>query len=567
MNFKIVTTICFIALNSSAFSQAVISNGPELDNDRDNKMNRMLGGDDNNFYTYRIRSKGKGTSFFVEKYDKKSLKPVFSKEVSLDVEKKTKIEDVEYSQGNVFIFRRQYDKQADKMTLFFQTISSQGVVSEILKEIVSINSDHYEFVNFDIYPNPSNTKFLIKASHKPDKKSAYQTDFILMDAVAQKKLWTKTVDEKLFASTEGKTIGFGAYTGIGATIDMEDLGFIGLHFDDDDNIYFGYTAPSKLWAPKTERYKLTLGILNANDKDVKNVELTFDDDYFVRDIEFSKTSNNEIVIGGYIKDIQERKGRDLVKVGIFSFSVDLANIQIKSKAVKFFDDEMLLKLESSSKRAKKFKYKLDYILPIGDAVYYVGEQYKEEMVVRVSQNSGMGMGMAGGVGRAGGFGNSRDVDWEYEYMDVIIAKLNNKGEFEWIKNLPLRQVMKLENAPHVFKQYIAVATTNNIYILNDDHPKNIERYQKADFEPKDLKSVSGIHGSNFVCNQLNLSSGKITRTVLMKNEDYCFAPIQERNPSFMPPSDCEIFIPGKDKDIFIYTEDRGRDRFARIKFE
>jgi hypothetical protein len=70
-----------------------------------------------------------------------------------------------------------------------------------------------------------------------------------------------------------------------------------------------------------------------------------------------------------------------------------------------------------------------------------------------------------------------------------------------------------------------------------------------------------------VCNQLNIKTGEIKRVVLMKNDDYCFAPIQERNPSFIPPSDCEIFIPGKNNEIFIYTEDRGRDRFAKIKFE
>ncbi len=567
MLFKTLTTLSFLALGSISFAQATMTNGPELENDRDSKMNRMLKGDDNSFYTYRVRSKGKGTTFTVEKYDKKTLKPIFSKDVNLDEEKRTKIEDVEYAAGNVFIFRRQYDKKTDMMTLFYQTVSSSGVVSDNLKELVSIPSDHYEFVNFDIYPNPSNTKFLIKASHKPDKKSTYVTDFILMDASQQKKLWTKIVDEKLFSSTEGKTFNaFSAFTGIGSMIDIEDLGFIGLHLDDLDNIYFGFTSPAKLWTSKDERYKLTLGILNSNETSPKNIELTFDDDYFVRDIEFSKTSSNEITVGGYIKDIQERKGRDLIKVGIFSFSIDLNSNQIKSKAVKFFDDNLLTRLESSSKRARKFKYKLDYIIPIGDAVYYVGEQYKEEMEVRVTNNTGMG-GIGGMGGIAGVGGMNRDVDWKYEYMDVIIAKLNKKGEFEWIKNLPLRQEMKLENAPHVFKQYIVTAFNNNIYILCDDHPKNIERYQKADFEPKDLKSVFGIHGSNFVCNQLNVITGEVKRTVLMKNDDYCFAPIQERNPQFIPPSDCEIFIPNSNNEIFIYTEDRGKDRFSKIKFD
>jgi len=128
--------------------------------------------------------------------------------------------------------------------------------------------------------------------------------------------------------------------------------------------------------------------------------------------------------------------------------------------------------------------------------------------------------------------------------------------------------MVLGQVAHVFKQYIAVATAKIFIILNDDHPKNIERYQKADFEPKDLKSVKGIHGSNFVCNTVSLKDGSVTsRQVLMKNEDFCFAPIQERNPQFIPPSDCEIFVPSANNEIFIYTEDRGQDRFSKIKFE
>jgi hypothetical protein len=490
-------------------------------------MNRMLGGDDNSFFCYRIRSKGKGTSFIIEKYDKQSLKPLFSKEVTLEEEFKTKVEDVLYTNGKIYIFRRQYDKKADKMTLFYQTVSSDGNVNAQLKEVVSYSSDHYEFVNFDIIPNPSKTKFLIRGSHKTDKKDKYKTDFILMDAVSEKKLWTKMSD-------------------VNGTDDF--TGFIGFMLDDKDNIYYGYSYEVKGSEEKKKMYGLSLGIIESASQTAVTVELPFDDNYLVNDIEFNK-NNNELTIGGFLKDVIERKGRDLVKVGIFSFKVDLNGKKVSSKAVKIFDDKLLTDLESNPRRSRYFKYKLDYILPVGDAFYYVGEQYQEQMVMERT-NYGY------------------NVYWTYEYMDVIIGKLNAKGEFEWVKNSPLRVNVDRQNYPHLFKQYIAVATDKNLYILNDDHPKNIERYEKPDFEAKDLKSVRGIHGSNFVCNVISLQDGKVKdRKVLMKNEDYCFAPVQERNPQFIPPSDCEIFVPSKNNEIFIYTEDRGRDRFAKIKFD
>ena len=560
MKFTLLTT-CLLTISSMAVAQVQMTDGPALENDKDNKMNRMLGGDENSFYSYRIRSKGKGTSFFVEKYDKKTLKPVFSKEVNLDEEGQTKIEDVEYANGNVYVFRRQYDKKADKMTLFYQTVSSAGIVSNDLKEITTVSSDHYEFVDFDIYPNTTKTKFVIKASHKADKKAEYVTDFILMDASSQKKLWTKTVQQNLSVSGSWG-LGFaGALFGFDIS-KIDSYGFIGLHLDKNDNIYYCVTELAKSSTEKVKKYKLKVYTLNAADQSPKQLDLGFDDDYYVRDIEFNKANDNELVIGGFLKDVVERKGRDLVKVGIFSFKVNVTTNAVASKAVKFFDDNLLTALESNPRRSRYFKYKMDYIIPVGDAVYYVGEQYSEEY----HQNSNSSYGIGGLAGAA--MSMSNNGYYTYEYMDVIVGKLNSKGDFEWIKNSPLRQNDKVNGAPHVFKQYIAFATSKNLYILNDDHPKNIERYQKADFEPKDLKSVSGIHGSNFVCNTMALSDGVVTkRTVLMKNDDYCFAPIQERNPQFMPPSDTEIFVPSENNEIFIYTEDRGKDRFSKIKFD
>ena len=74
-------------------------------------------------------------------------------------------------------------------------------------------------------------------------------------------------------------------------------------------------------------------------------------------------------MGGFIKDVIERKGRDLVKCGIFSFKVNLSTNTVAAKTFKFFDDQMLMALESNARRSKYFKYKLDYILPVGDATY------------------------------------------------------------------------------------------------------------------------------------------------------------------------------------------------------
>lgn len=563
-----VVFAALLFINFSLIAQIDFSAGPELNNDRDARMNRVIDADDDSFFAYRIRSKGKGTSFIVEKFDKKSLSILFSKEINIEDENKTSIEDVEYSNGNVFIFRRQYDRQSDEMSLFYQTLSSSGDLSDNLKEVVKINSDRAGYVNFDIFPNSSKTKLLIKASYKPDKKSMYKTDLILFDAVNQKLVWTKTVNDKLFYSSEGENIqNFSPY--YSSMRELQDIGFIGLTLDESDNVYFVYSAVNDKSTKDQFKYNLKVGILNSNQNEATYIDLPLDKDYFVSDVEFSKIGGNKLFLCGFYKDQVERPGRDLTNVGLFSYSIDLNTNTIVAKTNKVFDDKILYQLEVSPKKVHKFKYKIDYVFSDSENnTYVVGEQYKEELIVTYRNKQ-----MGGGFGATGmlnygyvtpGMRTIANVDWEYEYMDVIVSKINSKGEFEWVKNLPLRQKVLLRSYSHVFKQYFSIYNNGKIYMFCDDHPKNIERYEKADYEPKDLKSIMGIHGSNFVANVLDLKTLNVTRTVIMKNEDYCFAPIQERNKSFLPPSDTEIFIPGKNGEIYIYTEDAGKGRFGKI---
>ncbi|MCE3280444.1 MAG: hypothetical protein K0S44_2635 [Bacteroidetes bacterium] len=546
----LLSSVCTLA-------QVEVANGPNLENDRDSKMNRMLGGDENSFYCYRIRSKGKGTSYIVEKYNKATLKPEFSKELAIEENRLTKIEDVEYAGNSVVVFARSYDKDADKMSLFFETVSSTGAVSNNKTEIVNVNTDHYEFVDFEIYPNPAKSKFLVKVFHKANKEDSYKTDFMLINSSDMKKIWSKRVDSKVGAKGSAPVFSF---WGTGGSDD--DIGFIGLHLDDQDNIFYASSYFATNSTNKEKRYKASVSIIEAKSQEPKTTELAFDEDYLVKDVEFSKTSTGEIVVGGFLKDVIERKGRDLVKVGIFSFTINVGNGSIVSKTVKMFDDKLLTALESNPRKSKYFKYKLDYIIPIGKDVYYIGEQFQEELVTTYNSST-----------------RSTSSRWVYEYMDVIVAKLNAKGEFEWIKNTPLRNNLSLGSSSgggfgfsstpqrHIFKQYIAVATDKTIYIINNEHEKNIKIYDKPDFEPKDLKSMSGIHGSNFVYNSINIADGSQKHGLIFNNEDYCFAPIQERNPQFYPPEDTEIFVNGKGDELYIYTEDKGKDRFSKISLK
>jgi hypothetical protein len=546
---KTISTLIGCMLFICSFGQVSTLQGPELNNEESFKMNRMIEGEDGIFYAYRIRTKGKGTGYYIEKFTQETMKPSFSKEVEIPTDK-TKVLDVRFVAGKVYVLYRTYDKDKDVMTLYYKTVSTLGAVSPKAIELLQRKTDHYEFIDFDFTTNQSKTKLAIKVAYKANKEDTYKTDFVLFDAKTEKTEWTKTVNKCLKRNNPGLFMAF--FFGISKP--DETTGFLGFFLEDNNDIYYGYNNKLKKEDRKDSRYEAAIEILKAESKTPISAKLDLKSDYLVYDIMFSVNKQKNIVISGFFKDVIERTGRDLVDVGIFSYKVNATTGVVEGKAFKIFDPKILTALESNQKKARGMSYKIDYLLPSGDDFYLVGEQY----TVTVKQSSGGGMGM-GGFG--GGMIGSSNI-YTYEYMDIIVAKINAKGDFEWITNSPLRNGTTL-SMPHVFKQYIAVPSTKGIYLFYNEHAKNMDRLAKPDYEPSDLKTANFIHGTNFVYSLIT-PDGKLKHDVVFKNEEYCFAPIQERNIEFMPPEDAEIFADGKKDEVFIYTEDRGKGRFCKL---
>lgn len=551
---KTLLSLLGLILIFPALAQVQVKEGPALNNAVEDKMNRMIEGEEGFFYGYRIRTKGKGTTYSIEKFDKKTLKMVFSKDVAIP-DDKTKVQDIMYAAGNVYVIYRTYDKARETMTLYYKTVSSDGQVSRTAGEILSRKTDHYEFIDFDITSNKAKTKIAVKCTNKPDKKTEYVTDFVLFDGETQEVSWVKTVPKYLKRSNPWFQWSFTS---------TETTGFLGFYLDDSDDIYYAYNAKLKKDDKKDGRYNATVEILKAADKEPIVAKLDLNPEYVVYDLIFNVNDKKELMIAGFFKDVVERKGRDWVDVGVFTYKINTVTGSIDEKSQKTFDEKMLIALESSKKKARNMNYKVDYLIPSGDDFYLVGEQY----TVAVSNKSSSTFGDINNIVALASGANPFYVGkiFTYEYMDVIVAKINGNGEFEWITNSPLRNSTVLSDNPHVFKQYIAVPSTAGIYLFYNEHPKNVERLQKPDYEPKDLKTQKYIHGSNMVFSKIT-PDGKMIHDVAYANEEYCFAPIQERDIKFLPPESAEIYVQGTGDEIIIYIEDRGKSKFASVNMD
>jgi hypothetical protein len=549
---KLISTILGCLFIIGSFAQVKYKGGPDLGNDEDDHMNRMIEGENGSFYSYRIRTKGKGTVYIIERVEQGSLDAKFATIVPLP--EKAKVLDVQYAGGMVYVLFRTYDKDADIMSLNYRTVSQDGKLSANDVEILNRKTDHYEFIDFDITANQSRSKIAIKTTYKADKDDAYKTDFVLFDPVAQKTVWTKTIPR--FLKKSNPWFSFNK--------SVETTGLLGFLLNDNNDIYYAYNEKVKKDDKKDLRYAASLEIIREGSNSSISVPFGLNPEYLVYDIMFSLNKQNNIVIGGFLKDVVERVGRDLVDVGVFSFRINSNSGAMEGKSVKIFDAKILTALESNQKKARHMNYKVDYIIPSGDDFYLIGEQY----TVTVQQKSSNPMSTVSNIIAIASGANPYYVGYNYiyEYMDVIVAKINAKGEFEWISNSPLRNQTVVADNPHIFKQYIAVNSSKGIYLFYNEHKKNSERLAAPDFEPKDLKTQVYIHGSNFVYSKIT-PDGKVKHDIAFVNDTYCFAPIQERNIQFLPPNEAEIFTEGSVDEIFIYTEDKAKGRFCRINME
>ena len=560
---KCLITLMGILITAGSFAQVKVNEGPELNNETTNKMNRMIEGENGLFYAYRVRTKGKGTSYLIEKFDESKLKTLFSKEVEIPTER-SHVLDVRFSAGKVFVFYVSYDKEKDLATLNYKTVSSTGAVSAKETVLLSTKSDHYEFVDYSIQENQSKTKMAVKNVHKASKDDAYKSDFVLFDGTQEKIVWTKTIDKMLKKgfnwSGVMSALGLGIFGG--GNNNDENTGFLGYILNDNDDIYYAYNDKLKKESRKEDtRYNAAVEILKSTSQTPVTVKLDMNPEYLINDVMFAVNKDNSVILCGYYKDIIERPGRDLIDVGVFNYRINTTSATVEGKAIKTFDAKFLTLLESNQKKARNLHYKVDYVMAEGDNFYMIGEQYR--LLIK-SNNSSYGMGMGTGFGAAGGMRgmNSSSSTYEYEYQDVIVAKINTKGEFDWIVNSPLRNGITMGGA-HVFKQYFAVLSSKGVYLFYNEHPKNVERLAKPDYEPSDLKTCTGIHGSNMVYSKIT-PDGKVQHAVAYKNESYCFAPIQERDPNFYPPEDSDIYVKAEGDNVIVYTEDKGKGRFLQL---
>ncbi len=508
----------------------------------------MIDGDQNSFYCYR--PSGQNASYYLEKYDKKSLNRSFSKEIEVDG-LNVKPAGVFYSLGNIYIFNSFYDTVNCKVILNCRAVTASGELSgEDLQ--ISFFTDN-DFADISISMNPEKTGFLIKACYRMPDFGKYTTDFILVMAKSLKTAWKKNVEQCLMSPYGFKTSR--------ETIADPGITYLGCSIDDNENLTYCYLDNSKNMAPGEENNSLKLAVFRGPSVLVTNtaasstgalekpaiMDLPLMRRSSITNVTFFNDKSNRLVIGGFCKVMNESEPLLTSNAGIFSFSVDLVSCKIESKQVRMFEPEFMHALQNAPELTPYYKYKMDNIFSIGADLFFVGQLFTDKVMVNSEGNEE----------------GNREQMHESNYLDVIVAKLNAFGLMEWVKNVPVRSQWQSYDGL-VSNSYFAVPASNHIYIFYNEHPSNADLYLKEQKFPNEWLSIKEASGSNFVFSAMAVTEGVIKHRALMQNESYCWTPFQKPDPSYPSADAADIYLPASGNEVFIYTEAPGKERFSRL---
>jgi hypothetical protein len=264
------------------------------------------------------------------------------------------------------------------------------------------------------------------------------------------------------------------------------------------------------------RYNLEKVVLfHATPKGIDEFNLDFHVGKQISDLTFSSDDNQLLNFTGLFGDKNSTGTK-----GIFFFQLDFDKKKIVSEGWKDFgkdfitDDWTDREKERAEKREAKGKgepqlYQYDVrdiiTLPNGSMIGML-EQYYVKMVTRTDPRTG-----------------ATSTTYYYYYNDVVLYKINAKGEFDWIKKINKHQVST--NDYGYFSSIAHIHNDNKIHLFFNDNLRNYDENGDYDLKSDKVYPTSYRKKTNTVATvEVDIETGTINRkTFFSRNEVKAYA--------------------------------------------
>jgi hypothetical protein len=513
--FLFILIIFIFISNTSKSQDYTIKKGEAFSPPNDSKWAGYVGENTTNVFLFRIKTRGKGTKYFLESIDKKTLQKQYEKELPLEEETTIPLDPAVTSirtfclNDKIQICISGYSKKEKLNKYFIKTINTDGSFGR-MEEIIS-SPDKISISN---YVSKDKTKLLL-VNELPWSEGKQNTSASLYDVETLEKIWTKQLPDQYKDSK------------------IESYYY---NLDNSGNLcfLFNYLANAE-----TKQIGIGVGFIQSNSQKARMFVLPNEKKYSIENGRTMITEDKFIFTGLFKQDalpdeekVKNMKPKEAIRyaaelktqkqAGTFSYLVDIASGTVKTQ-FELFPEDVAQKLDYAQGLVEKGagnKYYTASELTTMNGDFYLIENHKYTI-------SGDGI-----------------ATYEREF---VVTKINSSGEIKWTKIFPKNTVNNLNT-------FNIVNHKNSIYLFYLEHPKNLENSTLETYNPQKYSEIRNYNGSVVIGLVIN-PDGTATRKQIFENKGWCYDP-QPFN-----------ILLEKDNSLLIRMINKGEERFDILKID
>ncbi len=456
--------------------------GQEYKEPSNSYLSEILANDQSGFYALRRQTKGglmtggRPQKIYIEKYNQ-DMKLKKSKQIDLRYKKKNRdFEKVIYLNNQFYLLTSFNNKGHKANYLFVQSIRKKSLsLSNKIKKIAeSPARDEAKEGKFNFHISKDSSNLLIYSQLPDVKKGSERFSIQVYDNNFEKK-WGKDIQlpypANRFSITDYRVDNNGNVYLLGLLYENKS-GFLRRNVN-YQHIILAYTEDGE----ESEEYDVNL------------------EDKFITDLTFRVGKGGKLICSGFYSE----KNTYSIK-GTYFFQIDPINSEVSNASYKEFDFDFVTEYYSNRKKrkAKKaeeegdikrsaelYQYSLnDLILRSDGGAVLVAEQYYVE---RREDNRFTN----GGFYNPYGFRNNQfreNIEYYYNYNDIIIVNIKPNGEIQWASRIPKRQ--ETLNDGGYYSSYAMAIVRDKICFVYNDNGRN--------FAAKKNNRRYGFNGSNSI---------------------------------------------------------------------
>lgn len=493
-----------------------ITPGKEFTPPADSKWAGYAGENNTSVFLLRIKTRGRGTKYFIESIDKKTLQKQYETELPLEEEAHVPLDpnflDMRTFCLNdkVYICFAGFDKDQKMNKYFIKTMDANGHLGS-MQEIIS-TTDKFTMI-CDL--SEDKTKLLL-VTELPWSGGKQNTAATLFDASSMEKKWTKQLPDE-YKDSKLETYFY----------NIDNNGTL--------SFLFNYVVDAE-----AKKYGIGAGFMAINAQKARLYPLPNEKGHSIENGRTLVTNDNKFIFTGLFKEnvtpdpavTQNMKPKEKIKyeteldkkkrAGIFSYLVDMNTGTVKTQ-FEFFPDDVAQKLAYqqglvSAGAGNKFYTASQLVTMNGD--FYLIENHKYVI--------------------------SGDAVTTFE-REFIVSKINSRGEISWTKVFP-------KNTANNLNTFNVMTHDNSLYLFYLEHPKNLDKWTIDNYVPEKYADIKNYNGSVVVGLEIN-PDGTATRKKIYENSGWCYDP-QPFN-----------ILLEKDNSLMLRMINRGDERFDVIRIQ